>query len=87
MLEVINSSLREGVVPALLKEAVIHPLLKEPNLDPGLVINLRPVANLPFLGKVLEHVVAEQLQALLDERGSRRSELVPELDNRLDEGQ
>ena len=39
ILEVINSLLREGVVPALLKEAVIRPLLKKPNLDPGLVIN------------------------------------------------
>ncbi|KAF7249253.1 putative RNA-directed DNA polymerase from transposon BS, partial [Varanus komodoensis] len=29
--------------------------------------NYRPVANIPFLGKVLERVVAGQLQALLDE--------------------
>ena len=27
----------------------------------------QPVANLPYLGKVLEQVVARQLQALLDE--------------------
>ena len=40
ILEVINSSLREGVVPAPLKEVVIRPLLKKPNLDPGLVITI-----------------------------------------------
>ena len=31
------------------------------------MINYQPVVNLPFLSKVLERVVAEQLQALLDE--------------------
>ncbi|KAF7249116.1 N-acetyltransferase 9, partial [Varanus komodoensis] len=36
-------------------------------LDPGIAANYRPVANIPFLGKVLERVVAGQLQALLDE--------------------
>ena len=36
-------------------------------MDPRLVVNYRPVANLPNLGKVLERVVARQLQALLDE--------------------
>ncbi|XP_062992110.1 uncharacterized protein LOC134404983, partial [Elgaria multicarinata webbii] len=65
--EVVNASLREGVVPASLKEAVIRPLLKKPNLDPEDVNNYRPVANIPFLGKVLERVVAGQLQALLNE--------------------
>ena len=55
--------INRGVVPTPLKEAVIHPFLKKPNLDPGLVINYRPVANFPFLGKVLEHLVADQLQA------------------------
>ena len=65
--EAVNASLREGVVPTTLKEVVIRPLLKKPNLDPSLVANYRPVANLPYLGKVLEQVVAGQLQALLDE--------------------
>ncbi|KAF7252571.1 RNA-directed DNA polymerase from mobile element jockey [Varanus komodoensis] len=32
-----------------------------------MAVNYRPVANIPFLGKVLEQVVAGQLQALLDE--------------------
>ncbi|KAF7246492.1 PDZ domain-containing RING finger protein 4, partial [Varanus komodoensis] len=32
-----------------------------------MAINYRPVTNIPFLGKVLERVVAGQLQALLDE--------------------
>ena len=31
------------------------------------MVNYRPVENFPYLGKVLEQVVAGQLQALLDE--------------------
>ncbi|KAF7252624.1 Craniofacial development protein 2 [Varanus komodoensis] len=64
---VINSSLKDGWVPALLKEAVVRPVLKKASLDPEMAANYRPVANIPFLGKVLERVVAGQLQALLDE--------------------
>ncbi|KAF7237689.1 Patatin-like phospholipase domain-containing protein 2 [Varanus komodoensis] len=67
ILEVVNASLKEGRVPAPLKEAVVRPVLKKASLDPEMATNYRPVANIPFLGKVLERVVAGQLQALLDE--------------------
>ncbi|KAF7253167.1 Xanthine dehydrogenase/oxidase [Varanus komodoensis] len=67
ILEVVNASLREGWVPAPLKEAVVQPVLKKASLDPEMATNYRPVANIPFLGKVLERVVAGQIQALLDE--------------------
>uniref|UniRef100_A0A8D2J6W7 Reverse transcriptase domain-containing protein n=1 Tax=Varanus komodoensis TaxID=61221 RepID=A0A8D2J6W7_VARKO len=65
--EVINTSLRDGWVPAPLKKAVIRPVLKKVSLDPEMAPNYRPVAKFPFLGKVLERVVAGQLQVLLDE--------------------
>ncbi|KAF7252275.1 Succinate dehydrogenase assembly factor 3, mitochondrial [Varanus komodoensis] len=67
ILEVVNASLREGRVPAPLKEAVVRPVLKKASQDPEMATNYRPVANIPFLGKVLEQVVVGQLQALLDE--------------------
>ncbi|KAF7244332.1 hypothetical protein EYD10_09255 [Varanus komodoensis] len=67
ILEVVNTSLREGRVSAPLKEAVVQLVLKKASLDPEMATNYRPVANIPFLGKVLERVVAGQLQALLDE--------------------
>ncbi|XP_060124758.1 uncharacterized protein LOC132591228 [Zootoca vivipara] len=63
----VNASLHEGAFPDPLKEAVIKPLLKKPSLDPANMANYRPVSNLPFLGKVIERVVAEQLQARLEE--------------------
>ncbi|KAF7239025.1 Heparan-alpha-glucosaminide N-acetyltransferase [Varanus komodoensis] len=67
ILEVVNASLRDGRVPAPLEEVVVRPVLKKVSLDPEMATTYRSVANIPFLGKVLERVVAGQLQALLDE--------------------
>ncbi|KAF7253873.1 putative RNA-directed DNA polymerase from transposon BS [Varanus komodoensis] len=67
ILEVVNVSLRDGWVPSSLKEAVVRLVLKKASLDPEVAVNYRPVANISFLGKVLERVVAGQLQAFLDE--------------------
>uniref|UniRef100_A0A670IGT7 Reverse transcriptase domain-containing protein n=1 Tax=Podarcis muralis TaxID=64176 RepID=A0A670IGT7_PODMU len=64
---VVNASLYEGAFPDPLKEAVIKPLLKKTSLDPANLANYRPVSNLPFLGKVIERVVARQLQARLED--------------------
>uniref|UniRef100_A0A803THC7 Reverse transcriptase domain-containing protein n=1 Tax=Anolis carolinensis TaxID=28377 RepID=A0A803THC7_ANOCA len=63
---VANASLREGIFPASLELAVIKPLLKKPSLDPTQLDNYWPISNLPFLGKVVEHVVAAQLQVDTD---------------------
>ncbi|KAF7246760.1 Reelin [Varanus komodoensis] len=52
---------------ATIKEAVVQLVLKKASLDPEMATNYRPVANIPFLGEVLEQVVAGQLQALLEE--------------------
>ncbi|KAF7243102.1 RNA-directed DNA polymerase from mobile element jockey [Varanus komodoensis] len=66
ILEVINASLKDGWAPAPLKEAEVRLVLKKASLDPEIAANYRPVANIPFLGKVLEWVVVGQLQAFLD---------------------
>ena len=60
-LNLINASLTEGHVPQIFKEAVIRPLLKKPTLDAEVLANYRPISNLPFLSKVLEKIVAEEL--------------------------
>uniref|UniRef100_A0A8C7JQC6 Reverse transcriptase domain-containing protein n=1 Tax=Oncorhynchus kisutch TaxID=8019 RepID=A0A8C7JQC6_ONCKI len=65
MLNIINGSLSTGCVPNSLKVAVIKPLLKKPNLDPENIKNYRPISNLPFLSKILEKAVAQQLTAFL----------------------
>ena len=56
----LNLSFMEGNVPAPWKEAIVKPLLKKPGLDP-LLKNYRPVSNLPFVSKVAEKAVINQL--------------------------
>ena len=56
-----------GTFPQNLKKAVVRPLLKKSTLDPQDPANYRPVSNLPFLGKVIERAIANQLQAFLEE--------------------
>ena len=57
----INLSLVTGYVPQFVKVAVIKPLLKKPTLDSEVLANYRPTSNLPFLSKILEKAVSNQL--------------------------
>ena len=60
-------SLSSGYVPQSFKIAVIKPFLKKSTLDPEVSANYRPISNLPFLSKILEKVVANQLCEFLQE--------------------
>ncbi|KAK7909443.1 hypothetical protein WMY93_014127 [Mugilogobius chulae] len=62
---IINSSLSNASVPQSLKLAAITPVLKKTGLDPDNLANYRPISNLPFLSKIIERVIASQLQAHL----------------------
>ncbi len=57
----INPSLLTGYIPQSFKVVVLKPLLKKPTLNAEVLANYRPISNLPFLSKVLEKVVANQL--------------------------
>ncbi|XDV17601.1 hypothetical protein PO909_023435 [Leuciscus waleckii] len=63
---IINSSLATGCVPSYFKHATIQPIIKKPNLDPTVLKNYWPISKLPFLSKILEKVVANQLTAVLE---------------------
>ena len=56
-------------MPIAFKKAVVNPLIKKPKLDPEVLGNYHPVSNLPYLCKILERAVADQLQAHLDTNG------------------
>jgi hypothetical protein len=62
---IVNTSLTTSRVPASFKRAVVRPLLKKPDLDPEILKNYRPVSNLPFISKILERVVCQQLDSHL----------------------
>ena len=57
----VNSSLQTGIVPNIMKEAVIRPLLKKAGLDPDVLKNYRPVANVPFGSKIIENMCNTKL--------------------------
>ena len=58
---IINKSLETGIFPSEFKQAIVTPLLKKSSLDPEVLKNFRPVSNLSFVSKILEKVVARQL--------------------------
>ena len=61
LLQIVNTTLLSGVFPQALKTGVIKPLLKKNNLDKSLMSNYRPISNLPFLSKIIEKAVFQQL--------------------------
>ncbi|XP_073804016.1 uncharacterized protein isoform X1 [Danio rerio] len=69
LLKVVNASLLSGIFPTSLKTAVVKPLLKKSNLDNTLLSNYRPISNLPFIGKIIEKVVFNQVNKFLNFRG------------------
>ncbi len=68
LLEVVNTSLLSGTFPNSLKTAV-KPLLKKRNLDNTMLSNYRPISNLPFIGKIIEKIVFNQLNNYLNSNG------------------
>ena len=68
--KIVKLSLETSVMPTELKQAVIRPLLKKPSLDYQEFKNFRlPISNLTFLSKVIEKVVALQLDDYIDNNG------------------
>ena len=65
LLQIVNMSLSSGVFPKSLKTAVIKPLLKKNNLEKTQMNNYRPISNLPFLSKIIEKAVYQQLNHFL----------------------
>ena len=65
ILRIVNSIISQSEFPKALKHAVITPILKNPKLDPELYNNFRPVSSLPFLSKVSEKAIHDQLTEYL----------------------
>lgn len=65
ILKIINFSLKTGIVPKCFKTAAIKPILKKNGLNENLPENYRPVSNLPYLSKLLERAVSDQLMTHL----------------------
>lgn len=64
--KLINLSLAEGCFPSQLKCAVITPLIKKATLPKDELKNYRPVSGLIYISKIIERVVASQLNTHLN---------------------
>ena len=66
ILKIINTSIQSCIFPKNEKRAVIHPALKG-SLDPQSLNSYRPISNLPFVSKILEYSILDQLLTHLNE--------------------
>ena len=58
--QIANASLTHGEFSSQLKSALVHPLLKKPGID-CIFRNYRPISSLPFLSKLIERIVCNQI--------------------------
>ena len=64
---IVRESFSNGIFPTSLKTPLVRPKLKKPDLKPDLLANYRPIANIPFLSKVLEKSAAIQVHNYLND--------------------
>ena len=68
-MDIVNISLEDVIVMENLKSAMIRPLLKKSSL-PLIFKNFRPVSNLSYLSKWIEHVVCKQIVFFAEKSGN-----------------
>ena len=64
---IVNLSLSAGHMSRELKCALLTPLIKKITDDQEVLANFRPISNLPFLSKLIEKIVADQLISHMNE--------------------
>ena len=63
--KLVNISLSTADINGL-KDSVVNPLLKKQGLDAEMLSNYRPVANIPYLSKLIEDAVSVQVKHHMD---------------------
>ena len=66
IIEIINKSIAESNFPTPLKHAHVTPALKDPKLDPNVLNHLRPISRLPYLSKIIEKFMYNQLNTYIE---------------------
>src|SRR6218665_2905215 len=61
-----NRSIVEGVMPLDQKRSILVPVIKRAGLDPTDSGNFQPIANVSFISKVIEKIIAYQLVPYLE---------------------
>ena len=63
---IVNTSICSGTVPVELKESIITPIYKKKQLPINELSSYRPVAQMPFIAKLLERHVSKHLRIFLE---------------------
>ena len=58
---IVNLCLSSGVFPTSCKPSIIFPWIKKQGLDPEILKNYKPIANLSFISKIIEKAIANQI--------------------------
>ena len=58
---IVNLCFSSGIFPTSCKSSIIFRLIKKHAVDPEILKNYRPVANLSFISKVIEKAIASQI--------------------------
>ena len=67
--KIVNLSLSTGEFPERFRTAVVTPLHKKPSLPTDVVGNYRTVSGLSFISKVIERIVAKQVNTHIVDNG------------------
>ena len=67
--KILNLSLSTGEFPERFRTAVVTPLHKKPSLLTDVLCNYRPVSGLSFISKVIERIVAKQMNTHIVDNG------------------
>ena len=67
--KIVNLSLSTGEFPERFRAAVVTPLHKKPSLPKDVLGNYRPVSGLSFISKVIERIVAKQMNTHIVDNG------------------
>ena len=58
---IVNLCFSSGVFPTPYTSSIVFPLMKKQGLDPAILKNYRPVANISFISKITEKAIATQI--------------------------
>ena len=66
---IVRQYIATGVFPTSFRTSLVRPKVKKHDLEPDLFVNYRPIANIPFLSKVIEKSVTIQVHNYLNCHG------------------
>ena len=63
--QIICDSITSNTFPQCYKKSIIIPILKKHTLDTSVLLNYRPISQLPIISKVLERIICKQITEYL----------------------